>query len=217
MRALTAVTAVLAATLWLLPQPLPAQHHGQRGGEKEVEKEKHESSMGHGMMSRHMMGQGGMQGHMMDRGMRGGMMSRPPGPGPMMLLHQKDALALTESQVQELESLREEMRSAHQAAREEMRPLHEELQEVVHAREPDLDRYQQLLQQMADHHVQVRVQAARVHQRATDVLTDEQQSQVRYGMKLMRQMMRRHMEERGMMREREEEWEGRRHRHGGGR
>lgn len=192
---------MFVAAVWLLPRPLPAQEHGHERASEEVEKEKQEAQVGHGMKGRHGMAHGmmgPMMSHpMMGRGMGGhdhGMMAG--GPGPMMLLHQKEALELSDAQVRELEGLHEEMKSAMETARTEIRPLREELEKVSRAEDPDLGRYESLLQDLADRHVQLRVRMARTHRQAMQVLTDQQRAQVRYGMRLMRQMMREHEGER---------------------
>ncbi len=98
----SSVFALLLAGGLMLPGTLRAQHaqHHPQGQDQPQQ-----GMMGQGMMGQGMMGQGhGMMGM--------GMMSAP---GPRMILMQKDALGLSESQVERLEALREEVNQARQS------------------------------------------------------------------------------------------------------
>ncbi len=54
--------------------------------------------------------------------------------------------------------------------------------------EPDFSAYETALKELAGHHVNMQVGMARASQRALEVLSPEQRSNVRYGMRLMREM-----------------------------
>ncbi len=175
------LTAVLA-----LPATMSAQghqdHHPQTGDERsQVEMMTDQGQMmgqGHGMIGSGMMG-------MM------GMMSRP---NPSMILMQKDVLDLEPSQVERLESLQQQLADLRQSYMNDMTPLRDEMSEVMHSDQPDLSRYESVLERMAAHQVKMQVEIATVSQNSLDVLTPKQRSNVRFGMNRMG-----HMRERGMM------------------
>ncbi len=125
--------------------------------------------------SRDMMGQG-----MMGGGMMGMMSSR----GPSMILKQKEALELTEAQVQRLEALQKEVSEAREAHMKEMSPVKKQVGEALEGDKPDLSRYESALKKVADGHVRMQVDMARFSEQALEVLTAEQRSNVRYGMRL---------------------------------
>jgi Spy/CpxP family protein refolding chaperone len=132
--------------------------------------------------SRGMMGQG-----MMKQGMMGqGMMS---GRGPSMILKQKEALELTEAQVQRLEALQKELSETREAHMKEMSPVKKQVGEALEGDKPDLSSYESALKKLADGHVRMQVDMARFSEQALEVLTAEQRSNVRYGMRLKQGMM----------------------------
>ncbi|NIW35616.1 MAG: hypothetical protein GWN32_03470, partial [Gemmatimonadetes bacterium] len=165
------VIALLLAGALALPGTLRAQHaqHHPQGQDQPQQ----------GMMGQGMMGQGMM-----------GMMSVP---GPGMILMQKDALGLSESQVERLEALREEVNQARQSLMSEMMPLRQQAMEALKGNEPNLSAYESALKEIADRHVNAQVEAARVSQQALAVLTTEQRSSVRYTARLLQDMMGRGM------------------------
>ncbi len=138
---------------------------------------------------------GGGQGMM---GMMGqmGMMA---GPGPAFILKQKEALNLSESQVQRLEALQKEQAQAREAHMKEVAPLHKQAVESLQGDKPDLARYESALKKLAEHHVKMQVEAAQLSQTTLEALTPEQRSNVRYGMRLMQEMMGGGMMQGGMM------------------
>lgn len=127
---------------------------------------------------------GMMQRGMGQPAMMGGAMSH----GPAFILRQKEALGLSESQVERLEALQSRLSDSHEAHMERIAPLHERAMSALHADEPDLAGYESALNELAEHHVQMQLEAARTSREALEVLTPEQRSNVRYAMRLMGQM-----------------------------
>lgn len=211
-RLTTALTAALALAV-LIPGPALAQEH--HGGEEEAEQSR-QQMMDRGMMDRPAMQRGMMShGPMARDGMgpdhRSAMMAAMAfGPGPMMLLHQKEALGLSEEQASRLDSLRAAMHGTLEEHRSAMEEVHGAMKELAASEEPGMDRFRELLERMADAWVEMAVEMARTHRRAMDVLTEEQRSNARYGMELMHRMMMErhhgeghgHMEDRGLMEDR---------------
>lgn len=155
---------------------LPGTLRGQ--GQQQHHRQGQEHQPQRGMM---MGGQRGM-GH----GMMGMMMA---GPGPAFILRQKDALNLSDQQVQRLEALNQQLTEGRQAHMREVAPIHEQLSAALEGDRPDVAKYEAALKKLAEHHVGMQVQAARFSVQALDVLTPEQRANVRYGMRLMREMM----------------------------
>ncbi len=116
-------------------------------------------------------------------------MGMAAGPGPGMILRQKEALNLNESQIQRLEALEDQLAEARETHMKEVPPLRTQAMEAVKGEKPDLSNYESALKKLAEHHVRMQVEQARFSQQALDVLTPEQRSNVRYGMHLMREMM----------------------------
>ena len=158
--------------------------------------------------------QSGPHGHSMMHGDHGHAMMAAMafGPGPAMLLRQGDALDLTAEQESRLDSLRAAMHSRVEDHRAGMQEIHQGMRELADSEEPDMARYRELLERMADARVELAVRMAEVHRQAMDVLSQEQRSNARYGMELMHhRMMRIHhgegggmMEHHPMMHERED-------------
>lgn len=168
--------AFVAVALLTVPAAALAQGHAQHDPQQGQQEQPRP-----GMMP---MGQGpGMMGGMGTMEMMMGL------PGPGLILRQKEALNLSDSQVQELEALQKQASDAHQAHMREMEPIHRDVTQALEADKPDLARYESGLKRLADHHVKVHVEMARLGQLALDVLTPEQRSNVRYGMRVMRGMM----------------------------
>lgn len=192
----TLAAAVAVAALTAVPA-VAQQGHGQGHDQRENSTMMRPGPGGHGAM-------GGDHGHAM-------MAAMAFGPGPTMLLRQHEALGLSEEQVSRLDSLRAAMHSRMEEHRTTLRKIHEGMRALADSDEPDMDRYRELLERMADARVEMAVQMAGAHRQAMDVLSPEQRSNARYGMELMHRMMQRHrgsgghggmMEDPPMMRER---------------
>lgn len=140
-----------------------------------------------GSMGQQGMAPGGMPGGMMMEGMDMQMMM-PIGPGPRMLLAQREPLALSASQTERLERLQEQMDAAATEHRAEMATLQEQMAGLREAEKLDVDEYEKLLRERSDLQVDHQVARARLGQQALDVLTDQQKSNVRYGMRMHRMM-----------------------------
>lgn len=113
-----------------------------------------------------------------------GMMS---GPSPMMILKQREALGLSDAQVERLQSLEEQLEKAHQAHMKEVMPLRHSAMEALKGEQPNLASYEAALKKLSGPHIAMQVELARVSQEALKVLSAEQRSNVRYGMRLMRE------------------------------
>lgn len=108
--------------------------------------------------------------------------------GPAMLLRQREALDLSDEQIERLEALEVRVDDLHSTHRSELAPVREQLEALHGSEEFDMDRYEELLRRQADLRVEMMVEMADVHQASYAVLTDEQKSNVRYGMRMMRSM-----------------------------
>ncbi len=117
-----------------------------------------------------------------------GMMGMMACPSPSLILRQKEALNLTESQVERLEAIQKEVAEARETDMGQVRPLHMQVMQALEGDEPDFSAYETALKELADHHVNMQVGMARASQRALELLSSEQRSNVRYGMRLMREM-----------------------------
>jgi hypothetical protein len=169
----------IACTL-ALPGVLRAQEHQQHHGRNQQGQEEQGMMMGmeHGMM--------GIMGTML--------------PGPDFLLEQKDALDLSDEQVQHLNELKSQLSELRQAHMSRVKPLHEQAMDALHGDQPDLAAYKSALEAWADEHVTMQVEIARISQKGLAVLTDTQRSNVRFGMRLMHGMHERMMRQGQMMR-----------------
>lgn len=120
--------------------------------------------------------------------------------GPAMLLRQRDALEMSNEQIERLEELEGRVDDLHSSHMSELAPVREQLKALHRSEEFDKDRYEELLQRQANLRVEMMVEMADVHQASFAVLTDEQKSNVRYGMRMMRSMQGdAEMSGRGMM------------------
>jgi hypothetical protein len=109
-------------------------------------------------------------------------------PGPEFLLGQKDALNLSDQQVERLEQLRNELSEARANHIDRVRVLRQRVEEALSGEQPDLDLYQSALQSLADEYVAMQVETARDSQKALAVLNDTQRSYVRFAVQAMHQM-----------------------------
>ncbi|NIN71788.1 MAG: hypothetical protein GTO46_07610 [Gemmatimonadetes bacterium] len=150
-----------------LPTTLAGQEHHERHGQ--------------------MMEQGATMMHMgQEHGTMGvGMMMHP---GPDFLLEQKQALKLSDEQVQRLQELKNELSTFHRAHMNRVMPLRQRATEALHAEQPDLDAYETALEAWAAEHVEMQVAMARYWQQSLAVLGDEQRSKVHFGLHLLHQM-----------------------------
>lgn len=182
------MTTALVIAL-LLPASLAAQ--GQQAHHPDSDPTRAPGQMG--MMSDGM----GMQ----TMGMHGmDMMHSHMQHGPAMLLRQRDALDLSNEQIERLEELEGRVDDLHSSHMSELAPVREQLKALHGSEEFDKDRYEELLQRQANLRVEMMVEMADVHQASFAVLTDEQKSNVRYGMRMMRSMQGdAEMSGRGMM------------------
>lgn len=115
--------------------------------------------------------------------MRGGnmqhCMAMMGGPHPQMLLHHQETLELTPAQVNQLEDLRQQ---AEQAVRPRMQPAmqaHMAAAQQLRGESPDLQAYEEKLREAADHMVQAHVGMARIAMQSREVLTAEQQAELK--------------------------------------
>lgn len=136
-------------------------------------------------MAGHLMGGQGMHGQqgMMGSGMAGMMGAGVAGPGA--LLGAAEELALTPDQTSRLETLAEEAREVRQEHMQAAMAAHASGAEALSADTPDLQAYEQALEEAATHMVQAHVAAAQAALDARAVLTPEQQSKLQDGMRLM--------------------------------
>lgn len=161
MNMLTRPVAIAAAIAMLIPASLVAQGHqmGQMGTTQ------------NGMMQA------------TDMPMMQSMSMRP---GPRMLLAQREALGLSDAQVERLENLEDRLQAALMEHRDEMAPLRDQITSLRGSEKLDIGRYEKLLQQAADGRTAMQVERARIGQEALGVLDDQQRSNVHYGMRMQR-------------------------------
>lgn len=168
------IVALLAAAALALPAGAFAQGGHQHGQQESRPGQEGAGPMGMGMMGMH--GEAAMMGM--------------AGPSPALILAQREALDLTDDQVASLEALQERAAEAWKADMEAMHALHETLAAELEKPELDLAAYESALEQMADRHVAMAVAMAGTGQEALAILTDQQRSELRVGMRFMRGMMR---------------------------
>jgi hypothetical protein len=159
----------ILAGAFALPGMLAGQEHHERHGQM--------MEQGEGAMMMRM----GQEHGMMGAGM---MMHR----GPDFLLEQKEALKLSDEQVQRLQELDDELSALHQAHMSLVMPQRRRASEALHAERPDLDAYESALEAWAAEHVEMQVAMASYWQQALAVLSDQQRSNVHFGLHLLHQM-----------------------------
>lgn len=159
------------------------QMRGMRGGMHGPMGEMMRGRMQSGMMQRGMMQRG-----MMGRGMAGRMGMRAGVAGPGLLLRARDALDLTDDQVQRLESLQTELRETGRAHMEQAREAQQRAREALSAETPDLAAGEAALQEAANHRIQAQMTMARGHLQARDVLTEEQRTRLEDTRELLRDL-----------------------------
>lgn len=178
-RAMMAAAVLMGA----LAAPAGAQQHqhGQEaaGGMMEscpMMQTMHGQMMMGGMDGMDMQGMQGVQGQMMGPGMMG-MMGAMHG-GPDMILRSSQALALTPAQTEQLEALREQVRSEHQEHMQAAMAAHRKAAAALDGDEADLDAYTAALNDAADHMVVAHVAMARSTLDARGILTPEQRDKL---------------------------------------
>lgn len=163
MNMLTRPVAIAAAIAMLIPASLTAQGHE--------------------------MGQmGTAQSGMMQATDMPMMQSMPMRPGPRMLLAQREALGLSDAQVERLEELENRLQAAVTEHKDEMATHDGQFAVLRESEKLDIGRYEELLRQAADRRITMQVERARIGQEAFEILDDQQRSNVRYGMRMQRMM-----------------------------
>lgn len=152
-----------------------------------------------GMMGGDMMSGGGMAGHGMMGGMAAGQgmmggtgamgMMPAGGASPAALLRAGDELALTPDQKTRLEALANEPGEGRQTHMQAAMAARTRATKALSADAPDLQAYQNALEEAASRMVEVHVAVARAALDARAVLTPEQRSKIGEGMRLMGSMM----------------------------
>ncbi len=144
-----------------------------------------------GMMGMPMMGMGyrGMvrPGRMGGAGM--GMMLAYGLPSPGVILGMQDDLGLTDAQVSQLESLRTNVRETLRADLTSARQARQEAASMLESKTPDLQAYEQKLQEAATDQVHAQVAVANASVEARGILTPEQSQKVQDGISMLHGMV----------------------------
>ncbi|HUE97194.1 MAG TPA: Spy/CpxP family protein refolding chaperone [Longimicrobiaceae bacterium] len=128
-------------------------------------------------------GGGGMMGMMQGGGM-------DAMPGPEMVLRLRDALALSDDQVRRIEEIQLRTHSEHhQRMQAGMHPS-QAAAAILQGNSPDLEEYEDLLEQAAEHDVAASVALARGMVDTRAVLTADQLAKLDVGIGMMHEMMR---------------------------
>lgn len=139
---------------------------------------------------------GGMQGM---GGLMGGMMEGMMAPqGAQDLLAMRQALGLTDAQVQQLRTIADQSAPAVRPHMEAAMQAHHAAMQAMEADPPDVARFQTELQAAANHFVEAQVARARSAVQALAVLTPEQRANVRFAMRLQHARMMQGMSGMGM-------------------
>lgn len=184
-RSAAGTLGVLAALALLAPGAQAQQQHVHPApdrGAQEVE--------GHRGMKAGMHGQG-MMGRM--AGMRGsGMMGGPHGAMlghvPTAILHQSDALGLSDEQIARVEALRDSVAAIHETAMEAMHESHAGLEEAFTESGIDVAAYRSALRAAADRMVGAHVATAEAARSALQVLDAGQREKFLYALHVMHRM-----------------------------
>lgn len=124
--------------------------------------------------------------------MMGMMMQMMPGmmmASPAMILRLREPLGLTDEQVRRLEEIQARTHDEHQRHMQAGMQSMREAAGILEADSPDLARYEVLFREGAGHHVPAHLAMARGIVEARAVLTPEQRSNLRFGTRMMQQMM----------------------------
>lgn len=167
MTALSALAAVALAAPGLAAQQQGPPHRQHHGGAMRME--------GHpGMM-------GGMGGPAMTGGPHGAMLARVP----MAILHQAEALGLSDEQVARVEALRDSVVAIHGRRMTAMQGMGGDFAEAFTDDGIDLNAYRSALRSAADRMVETRVAVAEVAQSALQVLDASQREKFLYALHVM--------------------------------
>ena len=166
-RTFVALVAALAAAGLLAPDAA-AQHGGQ--GEAHGGMDAPHAKMG----SPHA-GHGGLLGHV-----------------PMAILHQQEALDLSEEQVERVEALQDSLAALHGRSMAAMQGARGGVEEAFGADGIDVEAYRRAVRAAADRRVEARVRTAEIADRALGVLDASQREKFLYGVHLMHRMHRMH-------------------------
>lgn len=147
-----------------------------------------------------MMGHMGMMGQMgMMRGMMGGGMGvRGAAMDPGLHIGcLREALDLTDAQVQQLRKLRDQHHQNVQSFADQIEDVSAQLEPLMSADRPDVAKIRPLLEKRAALHAQMQAAHLEVHAKSYDVLTPEQREKVKAARERMRmrgmEMMRERM------------------------
>lgn len=163
-RSSVTILGMLAALAMLAPAASAQEGggHGAHGAKK---------GPSHGQMGGH----GAMLGHV-----------------PTAILHQQEALGLSEDQVSRVEALRDSVMALHERAMTAMQEARGGLDEAFGEDGIDVEAYRRAVRAAADRRVEARVRAAEIASGALDVLDDSQRERFLYAIHLMHRMHRMH-------------------------
>ncbi|MFV1986892.1 MAG: Spy/CpxP family protein refolding chaperone, partial [Gemmatimonadota bacterium] len=142
---------------------------------------------------------GGESGGSMMGGEGGGSMMGGEGRGSMMggegmvaimgtklstILRQKDALGLTETQIQDVEAVQQRLGQRHETHKEDMKAMAARRAEILGEDQPDLEDLESILSKEADERVEMHMYMARSGREALQLLSEEQRSNLQYARRL---------------------------------
>ncbi|HEX7123503.1 MAG TPA: Spy/CpxP family protein refolding chaperone [Gemmatimonadaceae bacterium] len=116
-------------------------------------------------------------------------------PGPSTILRMREALKLTPDQVQRLERIRDSVQQTRGPHQEQAMAALREASNILDEPNPDLSRYEAKLKEAANHFVLAHVSRTRGWIEARQVLTEEQRSNVDFGLRVMQQLVAEQMRE----------------------
>lgn len=137
---------------------------------------------GHGAHGAKKGSSGGQMGGM--RGGHGAML----GHVPMAILHQQEALGLSEQQVSRVEALQDSVMALHERAMAAMQEARGGIEGAFGEDGIDVEAYRRAVRAAADRRVEARVRAAEIASGALDVLDDSQRERFLYAIHLMHRM-----------------------------
>lgn len=117
-----------------------------------------------------------------------GMMGMMAG-SPAMILRLRGPLGLSAEQVQRLEAIEQRTGPLHEQHMQAAMRAMGEAEALLESDSPDLARSEAKLREAAEHHVQAHLAMVRASVEARGVLTPGQRSNLRFGMRMMREMM----------------------------
>ncbi|MFQ5679332.1 MAG: Spy/CpxP family protein refolding chaperone [Gemmatimonadota bacterium] len=186
------ILALFVSGALAMPVAGTAQARHQHGTDQQAGDRGMGGMMGQGMQGMQGMHQMMMRRHAGSMGGSGGMMAAmAAGPGPGLILGQRETLELTDAQVKKLEALRDRLAATQKKHAEAIRSLEQDLAGQRQPREArvDLPAYESLLRRLANEQVALQMATVRGGQEARDLLTPEQAKKLRAGMQFMHGMM----------------------------